>query len=861
MTDNTEMAMSGGSVLQATLNNGINCNVRVILNNTNVSPPPPSDVDDMMEEDVVGGGDGKFVLLLYLFYIHVLFVVVTASCMPPALPYFLMISHSNKINNKYLSAFSATTDINTNVQDKESMPSTQPEDSTSDEGRGGASTPPPSEDNGAFSRENSDGLNVQTSSSTAAGGGADGGGGEGSALELLLGIADDATNAASGFTLPPTPNIEKERRELLDPTTLPTSMTNFLDMLSEEQRRVRHRYIPGVEGFRKLYKGEVRSDMIEARRMAKKKMPLKEDIEEEEDAAAMEGVTKSEVGGDDVPPEEEEEEDDGMPDREAFIAPTKESRKMALSGQLASLLDNTDFEESIKGSNTPSKKNKPLLKSPQLVDTLTSFNPPRPQESTTYKTHHRLKRWEENPNEVESDLSNYRKTVTRTREELDIAKNEHSRIESVSSLMRNHFMNHLISYRKEMQAINDSMGGVTGSCGKLDDEYNGLRSLVRTRGVNVRSMKDIIGTLKMLGEEIEGVKADDDDDDVLKNDDWRVMGVGGVSTKMTKMANGWLLVGDEVIVSSTGEEGVVTSVTGPQLENAEEAKKGDAMDVDLPNKNEAAAKSSTKKVLKPTTISVKLTKSGKVQTYSPAEVEFNPKSLPTLLLSDPKLAKRWEDMVSTALATGVDHDTLAMEEYISSSLAKDKTSEDKKGDGKTSPKSVLPFGSGLVAAPDDVKNYPSVIPMDNLEETVRKVVYEADKPRIMVTMSDNLRQAEARQEEMNVLKGKVLQLRNKLGRQKRLRSLNERSLIAGKNKANKVEGLLLEMQMDLKNLKTRLHKEVTDLGIGNGIMLSEGAKENEATADPSAQGGGEAGEASGINDSEQPDAKRARINV
>jgi len=375
-------------------------------------------------------------------------------------------------------------------------------------------------------------------------------------------------------------------------------------------------------------------------------------------------------------------------------------------------------------------------------------------------------------------------------------------------------------------------------------------------------MKDIIGTLKMLGEEIEGVKADDDDNDVLKNDDWRVMGVGGVSTKMTKMANGWLLVGDEVIVSSSGEEGVVTSVTGPQLENTVETKKGDAMDVDSPNKKEAATKSAAKKVLKPTTISVKLTKSGKVHTYSPAEVEFNSKSLPTLLLSDPKLAKRWEDMVSTALATGADHDTLAMEEYISSSLAKDKTSEDKKGDGKTSPKSVLPFGSGLVAAPDDVKNYPSVIPMDNLEETVRKVVYEADKPRIMVTMSANLRQAEARQEEMNVLKGKVLQLRNKLGRQKRLRSLNERSLIAGKNKANKVEGLLLEMQMDLKNLKTRLHKEVTDLGIGNGIMPSEGTKENEATADLSLQGGGGGGgEASGINDSEQPDAKRARINV
>ena len=75
MTDNTEMAMSGDTVLQATLNNGINCNVRVILNNANVSPPPPSDTE-MMEEDVVGGGDGKLVwLFLYLFYVHVLLLV------------------------------------------------------------------------------------------------------------------------------------------------------------------------------------------------------------------------------------------------------------------------------------------------------------------------------------------------------------------------------------------------------------------------------------------------------------------------------------------------------------------------------------------------------------------------------------------------------------------------------------------------------------------------------------------------------------------------------------------------------------------------------------------------------------------
>jgi hypothetical protein len=79
-------------------------------------------------------------------------------------------------------------------------------------------------------------------------------------------------------------------------------------------------------------------------------------------------------------------------------------------------------------------------------------------------------------------------------------------------------------------------------------------------------------------------------------------------------------------------------------------------------------------------------------------------------------------------------------------------------------------------------------------------------------MSSTLSVYESRQEEMNALKGKVLQLRNRLLRQKRLRSLNEQSLIAGKSRSNKVEGLLLEMQMDLKNLKGRLQDELTELG-------------------------------------------------
>ena len=79
-------------------------------------------------------------------------------------------------------------------------------------------------------------------------------------------------------------------------------------------------------------------------------------------------------------------------------------------------------------------------------------------------------------------------------------------------------------------------------------------------------------------------------------------------------------------------------------------------------------------------------------------------------------------------------------------------------------------------------------------------------------MPSSLSDYESRREEMNVLKGKVMQMRNRLVRQKRLRSLNEQSVIAGKHRAKKMERLLLEMQVDLRTLKGRLQTELTDLG-------------------------------------------------
>ena len=131
----------------------------------------------------------------------------------------------------------------------------------------------------------------------------------------------------------------------------------------------------------------------------------------------------------------------------------------------------------------------------------------------------------------------------------------------------------------------------------------------------------------------------------------------------------------------------------------------------------------------------------------------------------------------------------------------------------------------------------------------------------MATASSDLKKLEARQEEMNRLKGKVLQLRNRLGRQKRLRSLNERSLRAGKTRAHKVEGLLLEMQVDLRNLKGRLREELNELGIGSAPLENgdNGAAPPENGDKPAdSEGKQESGEVGADMDME-PDSKRPRV--
>lgn len=80
-------------------------------------------------------------------------------------------------------------------------------------------------------------------------------------------------------------------------------------------------------------------------------------------------------------------------------------------------------------------------------------------------------------------------------------------------------------------------------------------------------------------------------------------------------------------------------------------------------------------------------------------------------------------------------------------------------------------------------------------------------------MSEGFREWEDQKEELSVLRAEVLQRRNELARQKRIRSLNERTFAATRDRTHRAEGLVNEMRADLKSLKDRLDCELEELGI------------------------------------------------
>jgi len=145
----------------------------------------------------------------------------------------------------------------------------------------------------------------------------------------------------------------------------------------------------------------------------------------------------------------------------------------------------------------------------------------------------------------------------------------------------------------------------------------------------------------------------------------------------------------------------------------------------------AKERSTLQDMVVPSGITVHLT-TGTVKTFPPSELKLINRNFSCA--TDASIAKRWESMTQSAMETGSGHDYLGMNSQIIASILKDKQEED--NDGSASPKSVmqyddlrnvLPFGAGLMSAPEQIKNYSSIIPVNTLEESIRKVVYDGGK--------------------------------------------------------------------------------------------------------------------------------------
>ena len=481
---------------------------------------------------------------------------------------------------------------------------------------------------------------------------------------------DDASQDSIEKSSRSAATAERELLGFREPATTTAPTTSFLDSLSEEQRRVRTRHLPDVAGFRRLHKSEIKRDMALVRKMlkaAKSAGGNKKNFAMDDGTSNNADAEKMDVNGIGASEDESQSENEN-----GSVAKTRAGRGHISDLDVASILENPElpnifslpFTESpyictdIEGKMTASNAQPSLFSSPQVVESITAFNPPRPPESVGPKKMHRLNRWERNPQDVEVDLSNYRKTVERTRQELHKAEDERERIEVVGQHLRVHYMTQLQCMRHEMDLLNESYEATQGQCIKAADL---LTCKTRNRGVarGSNAMKDVLSVLKSRGE---SYNTDSGSAKSTSTKSSCSLGVGGISENAAPLlASGWILPGDKV--STAYGEGVVANVFGPCILDASlpAPTKQTSKGKEPPQSQEpmeSSGKSNGISVIIPPRVCVKL---GFGQGYfCPA----NLKSLEsTLLMSDDQLGKRWMSMIESAQMVKTCIDFAAVENY------------------------------------------------------------------------------------------------------------------------------------------------------------------------------------------------------
>lgn len=638
---------------------------------------------------------------------------------------------------------------------------------------------------------------------------------------------------------------------------------SFLESLTEEERRMRTRFLPDVDGMHTLRKREVKEDLALARALVAaagnmSKGKRSDAMDMNDDDASRSEDDRSDIGRAGTSTIEMSSRDLVVPST-AFIAPpaTKSSDVSAES-------------QSLNG-----------IQSPLLVDNVTAFNPPRPPESIGAKKKHRMLRWERRPEDVESDLNNYRKTVQRTRQELQNAEAEYQRLDTIDAHLRWHFLNHLNLLNEEYERLNEEMAGIQESCVSIADLPT---SRTRSRGASKNSqvMKDVISALKTLqSTETDSMQTDTS---VETPEASESIGIGGIplqaladrnqDTKLapTKAASAWLVAGDKV--KTPYGEGTVLKVYPPTVETntleketeeqenpTEESKgasEGEATgkkDQSNQGKKEEEKLESQETSIIPPRVSVSLP-------YGTGFInikEITPLGGSPSTYSDMQLVKRWKSMVESALSVSGSLDVSGMFDLATEKDSVDNEGEegmdvDGSGENESSNNTDLaknddenarfvPFGSGLMPTGYGRGIFFQNLPLDEVEKGIHQALYDGkgvlgrpNNPGV----PKNVKKWEEEEHEYLALQANKLQLKHNLKSQTKIRLMNERSNVTSNERYNRAKTLVLEMRTDLKTLKQRLDEELIELGITDeaqakilsAFYQGEDAEENTGEISP-----------------------------
>ncbi|GMH47154.1 hypothetical protein TrRE_jg5609, partial [Triparma retinervis] len=532
--------------------------------------------------------------------------------------------------------------------------------------------------------------------------------------------------------------------------TYSNNFDSFLEgVMTEEERRTRTRHLPDVDGFTALTKSECKFDL----KLARSWGPV-----EPGDASQDEGTT-------------------GYNSQPNELCPPE------IAGVFVPPVGVNFIDDDSPSAHT--------LNVPQLVESLTSFNPPRPPESSGQNKKRRLQRWEKQPNTISDDLESYRRTVTKTREELNLAISERERVEQVASAFRTHFLNHLRAQTAESIAITEETRIVIKQC------------LKEAEGTKGRGRREITST-------------------------------------PTTLANSWLLPGDKV--STPYGEGTIDAVlpTGTikpaTADGGTEKLLPPRCCVQLPYGKAYMAPSEITPLINPLTLS-----------DSSLSSRWNSMLTTALLTSSVVDA---EAMSFEESADGIGYDVplgdaalvvkdragphnqpAAPEGEDGGSAAMDIVKEEKKvvkqeeepNPSRKRPKGkarLIRFGDSMIPTPGGRGANLSDIKSSNLGKAMTAAVMDRQiKDRGFlcndetIAVPDGYREWEEERTEIYRMKGEMLQLKKIIKRQELAKSLTEKALTAAEGFREKQQEEMNEIKTDLDELRGKCSEELRELGI------------------------------------------------